>query len=94
MEIFKAKNPGRLSLISQNPRVLVDGSHNRDAIDSFITSLETFNYKRLIVGFSVLKDKEYAYIIDRLSEMADELIITSIDSPRAFEIQGQRSRDY
>lgn len=89
-EIFKAKNPGRLSLISQNPRVLVDGSHNRDAIDSFITSLETFNYKRLIVGFSVLKDKEYAYIIDRLSEMADELIITSIDSPRAFEIDELR----
>ena len=88
--IFKAKNPGRLSLISQNPRVLVDGSHNRDAIDSLITSLETFTYQRLIVGFSVLKDKEYAYIIDRLAEIADELIITSIDSPRAFEIEELR----
>lgn len=85
-EIFKAKNPGRLSLISQNPRVLVDGSHNRDAIDSLIKSLETFTYQRLIVGFSVLKDKEYAYIIDRLAEIADELIITSIDSSRAFEM--------
>lgn len=85
-EIFKAKNPGRLSLISQNPRVLVDGSHNRDAINSLIKSLETFTYQRLIVGFSVLKDKEYAYIIDRLAEIADELIITSIDSPRAFEM--------
>ena len=89
-EIYKAKNPGRLSLISQNPRILVDGSHNRDAIDSLITSLETFTYQRLIVGFSVLKDKEYAYIIDRLAEIADELVITSIDSPRAFEIDELR----
>lgn len=89
-EIYKAKNPGRLSLISQNPRILVDGSHNRDAIDSLIKSLNTFTYQRLIVGFSVLKDKEYAYIIDRLTEIADELIITSIDSPRAFEIRELR----
>lgn len=89
-EIYKAKNPGRLSLISHNPRVLVDGSHNREAIDSLIKSLNTFNYQRLIVGFSVLKDKEYAYIIDRLTEIADELIITSIDSPRAFEIRELR----
>lgn len=88
--IFKAKNPGRLSLISQKPRVLVDGSHNRDAIDSLIKSLETFTYQRLIVGFAVLKDKEYAYIIDRLAEIADELIITNIDSPRAFEIEELR----
>ena len=85
-EIYKAKNPGRLSLISQNPRILVDGSHNRDAIDSLIKSLNTFTYQRLIVGFSVLKDKEYEYIIDRLTDIADELIITSIDSPRALDL--------
>ena len=89
-EIYKAKNPGRLSLISQNPRIIVDGGHNRDGIDKLISSLETFKYQKLIVGFSILKDKEYAYIIDRLTEIADELIITSIDSLRAFEIRELR----
>ena len=85
-ELYKANNPGRLSLICQKPRVIVDGSHNRDAIDWLTKSLETFSYDRLIVGFSVLKDKEYPYIIEKLSNIADELIITIIDSPRAFKI--------
>lgn len=61
--IYKSKNPGRLQMISTKPRVLLDGSHNRESFDALLDSLSLFNYNRLIVGFSVLKDKEYKYII-------------------------------
>ena len=78
------ENIGRLTTISSNPRVIVDGSHNKEAIDALIDTLKSFSYEKLIIGFSVLNDKDYEYIIRRLSEIADELIVTSIDNPRAF----------
>lgn len=79
------ENIGRLTTISSNPRVIVDGSHNKEAIDALIDTLKSFSYEKLIIGFSVLNDKDYEYIIRRLSKIADELIVTSIDNPRAFD---------
>ena len=84
--IYESTNPGRLQIISKDPKVLIDGSHNKESIDALINSLKNFQYDKLIVGFSVLKDKEYKYIIEKLSQVADEIVITSIDNPRAFEI--------
>lgn len=84
--IYESTNPGRLQIISKDPRVLIDGSHNKESIDALINSLKNFRYDKLIVGFSVLKDKDYKYIIDKLSQISDEIVITSIDNPRAFEI--------
>ncbi|MDU4448150.1 MAG: cyanophycin synthetase, partial [Anaerococcus vaginalis] len=84
--IFESKNSGRMELISKNPKVLIDGSHNKESIDALIKSLKLFKYNRLIVGFSVLKDKDYDYIIENLSSIADEIVITKVDNPRAFDL--------
>lgn len=84
--LLTTRNPGRLELINKNPRVLVDGSHNREAIDALIDSISSYKYKKLIVGFSILKDKDYDYVIDSLAKIADEIIVTGIkDNPRAFD---------
>ncbi|MDO5028892.1 MAG: folylpolyglutamate synthase/dihydrofolate synthase family protein [Bacillota bacterium] len=86
--IYSSSNPGRLELISKNPRVLVDGSHNAEAIAAMKESLKVFSYKKLIVGFSTLKDKDYAYTIREMSQIADLMIITSVDNPvRAFTME-------
>lgn len=84
--LARAENLGRLTTINKNPRVIVDGSHNKESIDALVDTLKTFTYNKLIVGFSVLKDKDYPYIIDKLSQVADKLVITSIDNDRAFDI--------
>lgn len=84
--IFESKNSGRMELISKSPKVLIDGSHNKESIDALIKSLKLFKYNRLIVGFSVLKDKDYDYIIENLSSVADEMVITKVDNPRAFDL--------
>ena len=82
-----AKNPGRLELISDNPKILIDGAHNKEAIDSLSLYLENLKYDRLILGFSILKDKEYPYIIKKLSEYTDQIVLTKIeDNPRAFSL--------
>jgi len=74
-------------MISKKPRILLDGSHNKEAIDALIKSLENYTYDRLIVGFSILKDKDYPYIIEKLSKVAGKIILTQIeDNPRAFDL--------
>lgn len=84
--LLTTRNPGRLELINNNPRVLVDGSHNREAIDALTYAISSYKYIKLIVGFSILKDKDYNYIIDSLAKLADEIIVTKIkDNPRAFD---------
>lgn len=87
---YYTTNPGRLQLISENPRVIVDGSHNEQAIDALIESLKNFEYEKLILGFSVLKDKEHKHMIDKLSQVADEIVITKIDNPRAMKVEDIR----
>lgn len=84
--LLTTRNPGRLELINKNPRVLVDGSHNREAIDALINAISSYKYRKLIVGFSILKDKDYNYIINSLAKFADEIIVTKIkNNPRAFD---------
>lgn len=85
--LLESKNPGRLQLISTNPRILVDGSHNKEAIDALVISIKNYNYDKLIVGFSILEDKDYTYVIDKLTSIADEIVVTEItENPRAFEL--------
>ena len=83
--IYETYNPGRLDLISENPRVLLDGAHNMESIDALIDNLKEFDYDRLIIGFSILKDKDHKEIIRKIASLADRLIITYIDeNPRAL----------
>lgn len=86
--IFEAYNPGRLELINDKPRILVDGSHNKESIDALIESLAKFSYDKLIIGFSVLGDKDHKYIIEKIGKLADKLVITFIDdNPRALNTE-------
>lgn len=84
--IKETYNPGRLDLVSTNPRVLIDGSHNKESIAALLESLKNFDYDKLIVGFSILKDKDHKDIIKEIASLADKMIITFIhDNPRALD---------
>lgn len=84
--IKETYNPGRLDLVSTNPRVLLDGSHNKESIGALLESLKNFEYEKLIVGFSILKDKDHKDIIRDIAGLSDKLIITYIDeNPRALD---------
>lgn len=86
--IYETQNIGRLQIISKKPKVLVDGSHNAEAITVLTESLKAFHYDKLILGFSMLKDKDYKYSIRELSKLADKMVITTIDNPdRAFTLE-------
>lgn len=84
--IYKTTNPARLEIISDEPLILMDGSHNEESINFLISNLDKFNYEKLILGFSILRDKEREKIIKKLAKYADTVVLTEIDSDRKSDI--------
>ncbi|MBW2630185.1 MAG: bifunctional folylpolyglutamate synthase/dihydrofolate synthase [Deltaproteobacteria bacterium] len=79
---------GRLELVSRNPGIVVDGAHNPAGISSLCNSLPAdFSYRRLIVVFGVLRDKDYAGMLKRLMPLADRIILTRPKEERAARIE-------
>ncbi|MEA3486967.1 MAG: folylpolyglutamate synthase/dihydrofolate synthase family protein [Thermodesulfobacteriota bacterium] len=75
---------GRMELVSRNPGILVDGAHNPAGISSLCDSLlADFSFRRLIVVFGVLRDKDYAEMLKRLMPLADKMILTRPKEERA-----------
>ena len=75
---------GRLELVSRNPGIVVDGAHNPAGISSLCSSLLTdFSYRRLIVVFGVLRDKDYAGMLKKLLPLVDKIVLTKPKVERA-----------
>ncbi|MFM1524930.1 bifunctional folylpolyglutamate synthase/dihydrofolate synthase [Helcococcus bovis] len=79
--IYLARNTGRLEVVSKNPKIIFDGAHNKESIISLIDTINCLKFNRLIVGFSMLKDKDISYALSALSKISDELIVTTVDYP-------------
>lgn len=75
---------GRMELVSRNPGIVIDGAHNPAGISSLCNSLlADFSYRRLIVVFGVLRDKNYAGMLKRLIPLANRIILTRPKEERA-----------
>lgn len=83
--LLNTKWPGRLEFISHN--ILVDCAHNPDAVRNLKKELlkikKRFNKMYLVIG--ILKDKDYKDILDELVPIADKVILTKPNIPRALE---------
>lgn len=74
--------PGRFSVVSLNPLVIVDGAHNPHAFISLLNDLKATK-KNLIVIFAAFKDKDYEQELNLLSLSGARIILTTFDHPRA-----------
>ena len=83
--IAEARWPGRLEYISPNPDILLDGAHNPAGARALALYLQRHcpHRKRWMV-FGAMRDKAVAKIAGILFPLADELILTAPDSPRAM----------
>jgi len=78
--------PARLELVQGSPRILLDSAHNVMSIQKLVNTLKTlFTYKRLILVFGVLADKNYNKMFESIAPLADEIILTKPLSDRALE---------
>jgi dihydrofolate synthase/folylpolyglutamate synthase len=80
--------PGRCEVISLSPRVVLDGAQN--AASARILRLavrDSFAYERLILVLGVSKDKDVNGLCREIVPLADEVIVTAANNPRAFPVE-------
>lgn len=82
----RAENIGRTECLSKDPLIVVDGSHNLDSIEGIEKSVNKFTYNKLILGFSLLKDKDHKHILEKIERLADKIVLTEIDSDRFTDL--------
>jgi dihydrofolate synthase/folylpolyglutamate synthase len=77
--------PGRLEVLRESPAVVIDGAHNPAGASVLTRALvEDFTFRRLILVFGVLGDKDYRGMLARLLPMADHIILTRPREERAL----------
>lgn len=83
----EARWPGRLQVVSERPRILLDGAHNpagAQALAAFLAEHRpTLN--RLILVFGVLRDKDWEAMLALLGPLADQTILTHPPADRGAD---------
>jgi dihydrofolate synthase/folylpolyglutamate synthase len=76
--------PGRMEMISKNPRILIDAAHNADSIRALIYAIgQNVPYDSLVVIFGCNSDKDIDGILKELQYGADKVIFTRSNSAKA-----------
>ncbi len=77
--------PGRLQVIDTEPLTLLDGAHNPDGIAALAESLpEIAGGAKLTLVVSILEDKNAAAMLAELLPLADHVVLTAAQNPRAL----------
>ena len=78
-------SPGRLQVIAQNPRVILDAAHNPHGARSLGEALVTsFGAPHAVAVLSVLNDKDARELLSALDESIHDFVITQSSSVRAL----------
>ena len=81
------EHPGRLELISIEPPFLLDGAHNPAGAQALRDYLGEFGRRPLTMIFGAMRDKKLERIGEILFPVVDNLVLTTIDSPRAASLE-------
>jgi len=77
---------GRMQMICEEPRILVDGAHNAASVDALMRAIgQNITYDSMVVIFGCQKDKDIPGMIRRIQLGADKVIFTASGSPRTAE---------
>ncbi|HEX3000496.1 MAG TPA: cyanophycin synthetase, partial [Armatimonadota bacterium] len=76
--------PGRMEMLRKKPRFLIDGAHNAASAQALAQALrELYGERRIILILGVSTDHSVADVVGALAPLADHIIVTAADNPRA-----------
>ncbi|MBI4403283.1 MAG: hypothetical protein HY537_03940 [Deltaproteobacteria bacterium] len=81
--------PGRMEVVSSNPRIVLSGDHNPAGIRCLLETLETLKPEKLRTLCAFSPDKPYLEMFEALNDVSDEIILTEIG-----RYKGQMPKDY
>lgn len=77
----------RLEILQSHPLFLLDGAHNPAGIDALCRSIKKdFSFRRLILIFGALADKDYRQMLKKIAPLASVIILTQIKAKRAIPV--------
>jgi dihydrofolate synthase/folylpolyglutamate synthase len=84
--LAKVQLPGRMELVSQNPRVIVDGAHNAASLDAMMRAIgQHIPYDSMVVIFGCCSDKDVPGMLERITSGADKVIFCKVDNIRTAD---------
>lgn len=76
--------PGRMEMVSSDPRILVDAAHNAASIRALMQAIgQHVPYDSMIIIFGCNSDKDVRGMLTELQYGADKVIFTRSNSPKA-----------
>ena len=83
--LAKVKLSGRMEMICEDPRILIDGAHNAASIRALMHAIgQSIPYDSMIVIFGCNEDKDAAGMLQELQFGADKVIFTRSNSLKAM----------
>lgn len=85
--LAKTKNPGRMDLVWNRPRILVDGAHNPASMQALMRGIGShLSFDSMICIFGCNADKDVDANLEKLAIGGDKIIFTKASGqPRAME---------
>ncbi len=84
--------PGRLEVVGRSPLIILDGAQNIASAKAIKQAIKgNFKYKRLILVLGISQDKDLSGVCGELKDIADAVILTKANNPRATGPQMLRS---
>lgn len=78
----------RFEKISDKPQIVLDVSHNAEGLSKLKESLKLMKYRKLVIIFGMMFDKEIGKCINELEKLNGFVIFTKPDYKRAGEPEG------
>jgi dihydrofolate synthase/folylpolyglutamate synthase len=76
---------GRMEMIYEDPRILVDAAHNADSIEALMKAIgQSIPYDSMVVIFGCNNDKDVEGMLEKLQYGADKVIFTRSSSAKAM----------
>jgi len=80
---LKTRWPGRFEIFGENARFVIDGAHNASGMSNFAGNLQRlFPGRRIRSIVGILKTKDYGSMLDIISKVSDEVILTGLDNSK------------
>jgi len=78
--------PGRMEIICEDPRILIDGAHNPPSVEALIKTIGQYvSYDSMVVIFGCAVDKDIDGMLDQIALGADKVIFTKNGSIRSAD---------
>ena len=85
--LLAARWPGRLDIVSSDPMIMFDGSHNPDGVATTVRVLEHLKVTPLTYVLGCMDDKDARGIVKAIVPSAEEIIVTRAKYKRALSTE-------